>query len=329
MNRWVIMMLGVGLMAMAPGRVLAEGAESRGDSRVVVVIGARGLVEYGQMFEEWAAKWRAACAKGEVACEVIGADRLKEGESDKQRLRAAVDSAVGAGADLWLVFIGHGTFNGRVANFNLRGPDVSAQEMGAWIKATESGGGRVALVNGASASAPFIAALSGEGRVIVTSTKSGSEQNFARFGGFMAEAIGEGDADLDKDGQTSLLEAYLMASRRTEAYYLEEGLLASEHALIDDNGDGQGTRAEFYRGIRPIKKVQAGTPDGYAAHQWHLIPSKTERALPDDVRAERDRLEMEVLKLRDNRGDYDEDDYFRLLEAKLVRLAEIYERAGG
>ncbi len=45
-------------------------------------------------------------------------------------------------------------------------------------------------------------------------------------------------ADLDKDGQVSLLEAFLIASRRTLEFYKVEGRIATEHALIDDNGDG-------------------------------------------------------------------------------------------
>lgn len=322
-SRWLVVFLVLCVGFCARGEGVDDGGD--GAARVVVVVGAAGLEKYGELFAEWAGDWEAACVAGGVGCEVIGLEGSGVDNADKVGLQKAVEGAVSSGSDLWLVLIGHGTYNGRVAHFNLRGRDVSAAELKEWLGEE----GKVAIVNGASASAPFIAKLSGDGRVVVTSTKSGSEQNFARFSGFMAEAIGDVKADLDKDGQTSLLEAYLMAARRVEAYYEEEGLLASEHALIDDNGDGLGTRADFYRGIRPIKKAKAGTPDGYGAHQWHLVKSAQERALPEEVRGERDRLEMEVLRLRDNRGDYGEDEYFRLLEEKLLKLAEIYEGVGG
>ena len=53
-------------------------------------------------------------------------------------------------------------------------------------------------------------------KVIITAAKSGHELNFARYGQYLAEAIADPRADLDKDGQVSLLEAFLTASSRTE-----------------------------------------------------------------------------------------------------------------
>ena len=43
----------------------------------------------------------------------------------------------------------------------------------------------------------------------MTATRSGNEQSFARFGGSLADAIADPASDLDQDGQTSLLEAFL------------------------------------------------------------------------------------------------------------------------
>ena len=43
----------------------------------------------------------------------------------------------------------------------------------------------LAVINCASASAPFINRLAGENRVVITATKSGDEQNFARFGQYI------------------------------------------------------------------------------------------------------------------------------------------------
>ena len=77
--------------------------------------------------------------------------------------------------------------------------------------------------------------------MVVTATRSGSELNFARFGQYLADAIGDPQADLDKDGQVSLLEAFLMASGRVAEFYRTRIELATEHALIDDNGDRLGT----------------------------------------------------------------------------------------
>jgi len=57
-----------------------------------------------------------------------------------------------------------------------------------------------------------------------------------------ADAINNPEADLDKDGQVSLLEAFLTASRQASEFYKINGRLVTEHALLDDNGDSFGTQ---------------------------------------------------------------------------------------
>src|SRR4029450_8981839 len=123
------------------------------------------------------------------------------------------------------------------------------------------------------------------------------ENNFARFGGFLAASLNEPAADLDQDGQTSLLEAFLRASHLTREFYATEGRLATEHALIDDNGDGLGTPADWFRGVRAVKTAanSAGV-DGLRAHQIHLVRSEQERNLSPAVRAKRDELEVAIAK---------------------------------
>src|SRR5262249_49838176 len=137
--------------------------------------------------------------------------------------------------ELWLVFIGHGTYDGKTAKFNLCGPDISADELATAMKPCRR---PLVVIQCASASGPFLKALSAPGRVVIAATRSGYEVNVTRFGDFMARAIADPTADLDKDGQTSLLEAFLMAARQVEQSYKDQGRLMTEHALLDDNGDG-------------------------------------------------------------------------------------------
>jgi hypothetical protein len=227
-------------------------------------------------------------------------------------------------AALWLVLIGHGTFDGRTAKFNLRGPDISANDLAEWLKPMLR---PVVVINTASASAPFLKELSALGRVVITATKSGFEQNYTQFGQYMAEAIVEPKADLDKDGQTSLLEAFLTASHRVNEFYLAAGRLATEHALLDDNGDALGTPADWFRGIRPVQKARDDVSlDGYRAHQLHLLYSDAEAKMSPGLRTKRDQLELEVMKLRDTKGKSSEDEYFSKLEALLHTIAQIYEQ---
>ena len=152
---------------------------------------------------------------------------------------------------MWLVLIGHGTFDGKEARFNLRGPDVSADELALWLKPFRR---PLAVIDTASCSAPFLNLLSATNRVIITATRSGNEQNFTRFGQYLAQALTDPEANLDKDGQVSLLEAFLTASHQAAEFYKLQGRLVTEHALLDDNGDGLGTPADWFRGLRAIKR---------------------------------------------------------------------------
>ncbi|MBN1363090.1 MAG: hypothetical protein JW993_20995 [Sedimentisphaerales bacterium] len=292
---------------------------------VIVVVGAPGTDQYASEFAEWAGRWEQACAKSGARFTAIGLEDAPNPADCNDLQQALAREATQTVRPLWLVLIGHGTYDGRTARFNLRGPDVSAEELAAWLKPIAR---PVAIINTASSSAPFLNKLSAPGRVVVTATKSGFEQNYARFGGFLAQAVVDPAADLDKDGQTSLLEAFLTASHQTSEFYTAEGRLATEHALLDDNGDALGTPADWFRGIRPVQSARDDAElDGYRAHQLCLLPSQTEAQMPPTLRAERDRLELEVMRLRDAKESLPEDEYFSRLEALLYDIARIYEQA--
>jgi len=327
--------------------LFAAGADPR--PTVVVVVGAEGTPEYGQQFRQWARRWEHAAGKAGAEYFQIGVDKAGE-TSDrdilKQRLTdsgVAGDDAAGDSEDrkrpplpplpkggksseaLWLVLIGHGTFDGKTARFNLRGPDVSAAEIALWLKGVDR---PVAIIDCTSASSPFINELSGPDRIVVTATKSGYEHNFARFGDYLSAAIADPRADIDKDEQTSLLEAFLLASANTREFYASEGRLATEHALLDDNGDALGTPADWFQGTRAVKKAKDGAQlDGLVAAQLCLVKSRREQDLPAAVRSRRDELEQELARLRERKGQLAEDEYLKMLEPLLVEIARIYEEA--
>jgi hypothetical protein len=287
---------------------------------VIIVAGAAGEEEFGKQFADWAALWMKAADQGGANHVVIGLGDTN-GMTDLERLKQALAAEPKeSAADLWLVLLGHGTFDGREAKFNLRGPDFSATELAAWLQPFKR---PLAVIDCSASSAPFMNKLAGPGRVVITATRSGSEENFARFGKYISEAIADPEADLDKDRQTSLLEAFLMASRRVAEFYKGEGRLATEHALLDDNGDGLGTPADWFRGIRAVKRAKDGAAlDGQRAHQYYLVRSEQERKIPPALRARRDDLELQVAKLRDGKAKLGEDDYYSQLEPLLLELAK-------
>ena len=321
------------LTAPVQPSVAADNTQSQS---VIVVVGAAGTPEYGAQFALWAGLWEKAAAKGGAHFASIGLDEIETPNDSSLALQAKTDRATlqqmlaresqQGTAALWLVFIGHGTFDGRAAKFNLRGPDISADDLAHWLRPFSR---PLVVIDTASSSAPVLSTLSGPNRVVITATKSGFEQNYARFGQYLAEAIAEPGADLDKDGQTSLLEAFLTASARVAEFYSGEGRLATEHSLLDDNGDGLGTRPDWFRGVRPIQKAADGASlDGYRAAQFQLVRSEAENAMPPELRTRRDQLELQVIKLRDARESFSEDEYFSRLEKLLCDIAQIYEQTG-
>ena len=292
---------------------------------VVLVIGAAGTAEYGREFKAWADNWSAAAQRGGARVIQIGSDGEQE-LADRAHLQAALAASEKAShQELWLVLIGHGTFDGKTARFNLRGSDISARDLATWLEPFDR---PVAVINCASASGPFIDRLSRDDRVVVTGTRSGSEQNYARFGKFLSESIAYTAADLDKDGQTSLLEAWLIASHKTKDFYTTQGRLATEHSLLDDNGDQRGVRADAFQGTRPIAQATSDAVlDGLRAHQFHLVRSEEEQRLSITDRVTRNELESEIRQLRRLKPKLPAGEYYQQLEPLLVKLATLYERA--
>ncbi|OYV78563.1 MAG: hypothetical protein B7Z73_19570, partial [Planctomycetia bacterium 21-64-5] len=215
----------------------------------------------------WAQRWQDAAQRGNARFTAIGLDSPGE-ISDHDLLERQVKEAAGvkSAEALWLVFIGHGTFDGKTARFNLRGPDVTAGELAAWLAASER---PLAAINCASASGPFINELSGPNRMLVTATKSGFEHNFARFGDYLSAAIADPKADLDKDEQTSLLEAFLSATAGVKEFYDSDARLATEHALVHQGR--QGRRRTRRATCRPI----AARPQRQRAAVAHRGPPAT------------------------------------------------------
>lgn len=297
-------------------------AAEKADVAVIVVVGEPGEAKYAELFTQWADRWQTAAKQSNANLVTIGLDDAKQ--EDGAQLEEAVAGLVKEPPQsLWLVLIGHGTFDGKKAKFNLRGPDITATELAETLAPLSC---RMAIINCASASGPFVSKLSGPDRVVITSTQSGFEYNFARFGEFLSQAISDNSGDLDKDGQTSLLEAWLAAAKQTQTYYENQSQLATEHALLDDNGDGKGTPADWFRGIYVNKTSKDGAlPDGTLANQFVLIPSEDESQLSAEAIQQRDELEHQLAELRQKRSEFSEEDYLARLQEILVPLAKIYQ----
>lgn len=308
----------------------AEAGESLG--ALLVVVGASGTEEYGRQFSQWAERWRSVATA--AGWKVVTVSPLTEdpaespsgpsvpletspaAKSQLEMLRHSIlEETEEQVLPMWIVLIGHGTDDGRTARFNLSGPDVSADDLAVWLAPLQR---PLAVVNCSSSSGRFLQPLRAEGRVVIAATSGPGELNFSRFGGELSAIIGDPVADTDKDGQTSLLEAFRFASRQTEEYYTSRGQLPTEHAMLDDNGDAKGTRAAAIPDTGPVP-----LGDGALARSWHLVPNLQERRLTLGQRFERDRLESEIDQLRQRKPSLDVDQYYAELESLFVQLAQL------
>jgi hypothetical protein len=290
-------------------------------AHLVVITGAGGGPEYSQRFHEWASKLVDAVAKSAVPpANIVYLSETPElggritGKSARENVEQALKTLATKtqpGDAVLIVLIGHGSAEGAApARFNLPGPDLTVADYDRLLKGLE--GRKVALVNAASASGAFIAPLSAPGRVVVAATRSGFETNETVFARFFAEAYG-GGADTDKDNQVSLLEAYTFAAREVERWYKEQNRLVTEHAQLDDDGDGKGTAAPDGR-----------TGDGAIAKAFLLGGTPAAVASNPELKAlyeQKRELEARIETLRGMKSKMDPAVYEKELEKLLVDLA--------
>ncbi len=313
---------GLLLAADAPAPLAAAAARDE----VLVIIGAPGEDTFAPGFAAAAKNWQAAADRAHLVCTVIGLDEKKDPDAaptDKDRVQEwlkKIDPA--AGGNVWIAYVGHGTFDGREAHLNLRGPDVVPTELAAWFKPIKR---QLIFIHGGSAGgAPFITALSGPGRIIITATRAGSELNYARFGERFAEAVASDDADIDQDGQVSLLEAFVYAGQKVQGFYTDNNRMLSEHAQLDDNGDKASTPADWFKGTRLIKRPAQGQADGTGSRLLALSPGDAERAMTAAQLQQRAKLEQQLESLRNQKTALGDTAYYAQLETLLRQLATLY-----
>jgi hypothetical protein len=313
------------------------------ETHLLVVVGLGGDPAYRDLFHGWAVDLTSAAVTrlGLADSRVVylgerpeAAPGVVDDQSTLENLASAIARMAGDAGPrdrILLILIGHGTGQGEEARFNLPGPDLTPEDLRVMLSdfPTQT----VAVVITSSSSGPFIPILSGPNRVVLTATRSALERNETQFGGFFVEALLEDGSDLDKDGRTSLAEAFEYARREVERYYESRNLLATEHPQLDDDGDGEGST-----------ELGGEVSDGHLARSFWLEapPSLAVQGLALDSIAdpellrlygEKAELERRVLELRALRGQMEESRYEQELEALLVELAlknrEIRDKGGG
>jgi len=232
-----------------------------------------------------------------------------------KKVFAAIKSAANPDSFVLVVLIGHGSFDNQQAKFNLIGPDLIARDYAQLIAALPNK--KVVFVDCSSSSGEFVKPLSADGRIVITATRSGSEQNATVFADHFTAGLVDGAADSDKNGRVSVLEAFNYATKLTADWYKQKNRLATEHALIDDNADGTGHE-------------EATGGDGAVAKVVYLDSKNIAEAAGDAELArlikERQRFEEEVEKLKTRKREMKQEEYEAELERLLVELAKVNQQ---
>ena len=219
------------------------------ESHLLVITGVAGDEEHAKQFHKWAttlidaAKTKDGVADADIIYLADKPDldtariRGRSTSENVQKVVADLAAKAHAGDQVVIVLIGHGSFDGNLAAFSMPGPDMTVADWAALLKKLSAQ--KVAFINTTSSSGAFLPAVAAPGRTIVTATKTGGERNEALFGEFFVEAFGDVAADADRNGHVSVLEAFNYADNKVVAAYKQGGLLRTEHATIDDGGNGK------------------------------------------------------------------------------------------
>ncbi|MBI2424363.1 MAG: hypothetical protein HYV27_16145 [Candidatus Hydrogenedentes bacterium] len=299
--------------------VLFPAHASHARDQHVIVCGAGGEAAYEERFQDWSTRLRDVllqrCGVAQEDLHYLGtwAEGEKNALETVRGVLAAACAELGESGTLYLYLIGHGSAQRNEAKFILPGPDLEVSALLAVLQSAPPPA--LVLVNGASSSAAFINALSGAARTIVTSTNSVEERNATEFMEYFIGAIESGDGDRNQDGQISVLEAADQAATAAQSWYESQGLIVSEHALIDDNGDRLGTRLPL------AGAPAAASDDGTLAAALLLQPKIYSAAVPKEaIEAYRAAVEsVEVWKAQ--KATQDEDTYYTELEKRLLVMA--------
>lgn len=224
-------------------------------------------------------------------------------QAGKKALREAIARVAGGlGEDdvFVLALIGHGTYDGLEYKFNVPGPDLAASELRAWLDVVKA---RQVVVLASSAGGAALKELAHPRRAVFAATRSGMEKNAVAFPRYWVEALRDPLADTDKNESVSAVEAFRYAVQKTASFYESQKRIATEHGAMEDPA-----------GVGRAAIVRFG-----AAQAALATPAK--RALLE----QRERIEIEIERLKREKAAMPVSEYKKRLEALLVALAGLQE----
>ncbi len=184
---------------------------------------------------------------GEKDAPSIKASRGISTRENITKTATELQAAVQPADALWVIVLGHAHYDGRHCWLNIAGDDIHQLDFGRLFETIRCRE-QVFFVT-TPVSGYFQKPLAMPGRIVITATEPDLEVNETLYPHKLARAlsgtISYGEMEMDRDGHLSLLDLYLWVARDTAQEYVSGMLLATEHALLDDNGDGRGTETQI------------------------------------------------------------------------------------
>lgn len=302
------------LVVSTPATVVAA------ERYAVIVTGASGDPKFAATYDKWrtelAAIFRDKLKFDRDHLFVLGETASAEVlPATRQQLKTTMER-VAKGATtidtVLVILIGHGSSDGAQTKFNLVGPDLDADE---WSTILSAIAGRLVLINTTSASFPFLEKVSRKGRIVVTATDTAAQRYETVFPEHLVKAFSDPIADVDKNDRISIWEAFSFASVGVKQHYEQRGQLATERAVLDDDGDKKGQQAE------------SPGPDGVLARSTFLDPDIAPPANADPALTalfkRRDGLLAQIEALKTRKDATPIEVYESELEKLLLELATI------
>lgn len=281
----------------------------------VTLSGLGGEPDYDQRFKMWADDIDSSLKRAGGDANVV---TLKAPTREQIRAKfAEIDKQIKPDDAFVLMLIGHGSYDGTDYKFNIPGPDITGAEMASLLDRIPAT--RQLVVNMTSSSGGSLSFLQKKNRIVITATKTGTEKNATVFARFWAEALREPAADADKNESVSALEAFHYAQRKTAESFDSQKRLATEHAVLEDTGKGDGERepnAENGEG-----KLASAFPVIRLGANAAAARDPAKRALLD----KKDQIEQQIDKLKYDKAAIPAEEYKRQLNSLLLELARTQE----
>jgi len=315
--------LRVALVVLLP--LAASAVPLIAQTHLVIISGLGGEKKYTDTFARLSSALADAAAKrfGIPDSSIVwfGEDSIStkphfRGQSTKlniERTLGQLATRAGAGDQVVIVLIGHGSGEGLDTKISIPGPDLSAGDFARLLAKFPTQ--KLAFVNLTSASGDMLPLLAAPNRVIITATKSAFERNESHFAEYFVDALTKDGADTDKDSRVSLLEAFRYAVVETKRLYENDTRLQTEHAQLDDMGAKAG-----------VAEPDGRTGQGVLARRFFLDGGFANRAGANDPQLatlykDKFSIEDQIDQLRTKKPSMTADSYDDALEDLLVQLA--------